>query len=275
MRQEIKQFIKKKIPARFLELVSYKAVTITKIPRNGSIISDLFILRMEDKWETHFELLQLDSLFNPGNEVVQNEVIFSFYSKEGEFLGEKKVVIPAKIKNTIIVNHVARDIDVSEDCLFAIFHSQKKQWINKFDSFIAERGYIGYENVNKGCIKGFVHGNLDAIARKTKKKKDQLLGNYSFFKKKYHLQHSLNGEYIYELYLVNPSSSKQTFIVTEIKDRIEKKTKIDIPSNGMYKYFKGVDKKNSRTNIIIETKLYLARPVVFKIMPSSFDVFHG
>ncbi len=43
----------------------------------------------------------------------------------------------------------------------------------------------------------------------------------------------------------------------------------------MYKYFKGVDKKNSRINIIIETKLYLARPVVFKIIPSSFDVFHG
>ena len=100
------------------------------------------------------------------------------------------------------------------------------------------------------------------------------MGNYSFFKKKYHLWHSLNGEYV-EIYLVNPSSSKQTFVVTEIKDRIEKKTKIDIPSNGMYKYFKGVDKKNSRTNIIIETKLYLARPVVFKIMPSSFDVFHG
>ena len=275
MKQEIKQFIKKTIPARFLELISYKAVTITKVPKKGSIISDLFILRFEDQWLTYFELLQFDSLFNPNNVLVKQEVIFSFYSKKGKFIGEKKLVIPAKIKNTIIVNDLAKDIEISEDCLFAIFHPQKKQWITKFNSFLAERGYIGYKNENKGSIKGFVHGNLDAIARDNPKKKDQLLGNYSFFKKQYHLQYSLNGEYIYELFLVNPSPFKQAFTVIEIKDKIEKKTTIDIPSNGMYKFLRGVDKKNSKTNIIIETKLYLARPVVFKIMPKAFDVFHG
>ena len=44
---------------------------------------------------------------------------------------------------------------------------------------------------------------------------------------------------------------------------------------GLYKYVKTVDKNEDTTFIIIESKLYLARPVVFKIMPLSFDVFHG
>ena len=65
--------------------------------------------------------------------------LFFFLFQRRGIYRRKKSCYSGKDKTQIIVNHVARDIDVSEDCLFAIFHSQKKQWINKFDSFIAER----------------------------------------------------------------------------------------------------------------------------------------
>ena len=47
----IKKLIKKNVPARYLEMISHKAVAITKIPKQNSVISDLFLFRTEDEWK--------------------------------------------------------------------------------------------------------------------------------------------------------------------------------------------------------------------------------
>ena len=274
MKQQVKRVIKKNIPARYLELFSTRAVAITKIPNKGSVISDFFIFRCENGWETFFECLDFDRLLNAESHGLSKKLQFCFYSKNGHFIAEKEVVISSTIKSTLLINKIASDLKINQDGLFTIFHPQKELWISKNKSFLAERGYIGYANAQKGLIKGYVNGNLDAIARSGVKTKDQLLGNYSFFKKEYHLQHCLESSYSYELFLVNPTTKKQSFTVVEYGNDI-KKTKLSIPSKGMYMYTKAVYKNASNSTIIIESKLYLARPVVFKIMPSSFDVFHG
>ena len=272
MKKQLKQFIKKNVPARFLELFSSKAVSITKIPKSESIISDLFILRCENGWETFFECLDLDKLLNVKVDNSKQKLLFCFYSKAGRFIAKQRVPFASSIKRTLLVNKVASDLGIKKDSLFAIFHPQKKQWISKYKSFLAERGYIGYANKNKGLIKGFVHGNFDAIAQNGK---EQLLGNYSFFKKKYRLQHHLESLYTYELFLVNPTTNTQAFTIIEKGDGLSKKTTFSIPSNGMYKYTKSNEEREHTTTLTIESNLYLARPVVFKYMPTSFDVFHG
>jgi len=35
------------------------------------------------------------------------------------------------------------------------------------------------------------------------------------------------------------------------------------------------NKIDSNSRLIIKSKLYLARPILFKYMDTSFDVFHG
>ena len=55
----------------------------------------------------------------------------------------------------------------------------------------------------------------------------------------------------------------------------ELKTQLIIPSGGMGKYVKPVRELQSSSRLIIKSKLPLARPVVFKHMETSFDVFHG
>ena len=275
MKQYLRNFLKKNVPARWLEMFSSKAVLITKIPPMDAVISDLFVLRIEDGWETYFECLQFDALLNPNEEIELQTVIFCFYSNTGQLITERKLTLPREIKTTINLNQFVEDLNLKEDCLFTIFHPQKKYWIRQHDSFLAERGYIGYTNKRLGPIKGFVHGNLDAIARSDSKRTDFLLGNYSFFKKEYRLQHLLEDGNKYELYLINPTSVKQTYNIVEQTKQNENKTRITLPPRGIYKHVKTVDKKEDITSIIIQSKLYLARPVVFKIMSSSFDVFHG
>ena len=275
MKQYLKHYLKKNVPARWLELFSYRAVSMTKIPPADAVISDLFVLRVEDGWETIFECLQLETLLNPSKNGDIQTLNFCFYTKTGQFIKEKKVTLPEEIKTTISINLLVEDLSIQEDGLFAIFHPQKKYWIRQHDSFLAERGYIGYANSRLGPIKGYVHGNLDAIARSDSLRKDLLLGNYSFFKKEYRLQHSLEPGNKYELYLVNPTLTKQRFNLVQKTNQKEDRIKVDLPPMGLYKYVKTVDKNEGTTFIIVESKLYLARPVVFKIMPLSFDVFHG
>lgn len=275
MKQQLKNFIKKSVPARYLEFFSLRAVSITKIPEKDAVISDLFILRLEDGWETYFECLQFVSILNPNEKVNSQKVIFCFYTKIGQFLAEREVVLSNAIKTRLNVNQLVKGLNLREDGLFAIFHPQKKQWISEHNSFLAERGYIGYNNSSLGNIKGYVHGNLDAIARNSSRKEDQLLGNYSFFKKEYYLQHSFDAGITYELFLVNPTSKKQNFNIVQKINQTNKETTLVIPSKGLYKHVLTVDKKDDKSTVIIKSKLFLARPIVFKIMTSSFDVFHG
>lgn len=275
MKARLKHFFKKYIPSSIIELIAPNSISITKIPPKGAVISDLFILRIENGWKTYFECLQYETLLNPKEKVESHTLVFCFYTKGGQRLTEREVTLSLGIKSTINVNQLISDFPLNEDGLFAIFHQLKKNWINQYNSFLAERGYIGYANPKLGSIKGFVHGNLDAIARSTLKSKDKLLGNYSFFKKEYRLQHSFEPGNTYELYLVNPTSTEQKFTIIHQSNLDVAKTTVVTPPKGLYKHVKSVDKKEGITNIIIESKLYLARPVVFKIMPSSFDVFHG
>ena len=235
----------------------------------------MFILRLEDGWETYFECLKFNHIFNPNEKVNQQKVVFCFFKKTGQYIFEREVKLSKSIKTTLNVNQLVNDINLKEDCLFAIFHPQNKYWIRKHNSFLAERGYIGYANPNLGKIKGFVHGNLDAIARNTSSKKDQLLGNFSFFKKEYRLQHTLVKGNTYELFLVNPTQKKQEFKIIQKTSHSFKEILTKIPSNGFFKHCIKVDEKEEKTSVSIESNLYLARPVVFKIMRSSFDVFHG
>ena len=76
MKQYLKQYLKKNVPARWLELFSYKAVSMTKTPPADAVISDLFVLRVEDGWETIFECLQLETLLNPSKKGDIQTLIF-------------------------------------------------------------------------------------------------------------------------------------------------------------------------------------------------------
>ena len=271
--RSFKDWIKNNIPSRFLEIISSKAISITKIPKAKSSVSDLFILRIENNWDTYFECLHFYSLFDPKNIINLQEVEFCFYNKSGYFMGKKNIVLKSNFKNTVNISNLAKSLGITRDGTFAVFHKYKELWFSESNSFPAERGYVGYCNPTIGPIKSFIHGNLDAISKNNKNCKYSLLGNYSFFKKQYRLQNLLKAEFKYELFLVNSSSVNQKISIIEKNTKTIKKKNSILPRNGFFKYDKHIQNKD--VNIEIHSKLYMARPVVFKLMNSSFDVYHG
>lgn len=275
MKEKLKHFVKRTIPASIIELFLPKKVGITKFPQNQSVISDLFIFRIEENWETYFELLNVQNVISPGTEAeVPDKATVFFFNNDGKLISYIEVDTANEMKRSININFLAKELKIKQDGLFSVFHHNPPQLFDDYNSFLAERGYTAYVNPIKGKIKSFVHGNLDSISL-GKHNKTKLLGELSFKEKEYHLQHLLEANNMYELFIVNPSNKIQTFEVIEQSGLKQKKHKLIIPSGGVRKFIKPKNNSNSNTRIIIKSKLSLARPVVFKYMETSFDIFHG
>jgi hypothetical protein len=156
---------------------------------------------------------------------------------------------------------------------FAVFHPNVA---NKFDmagSYLAERGYGGYEYKNLG-VKGYVHGNLDAVA--LTKERVKPLGNSGLIPRFYTVQHNLTGPSTYEFVFTNPTARKIkiTPSISHSPNTWSKAESFQIPSLGTHTYTVDV-KATERTYLRFKSRLYLARPVVFRISNNSMDVFHG
>ena len=272
IKQNIKLWLLKNIDLRLFELFNSKYVFTTKIPlRKDDVISDLFPLRIENNWNTHFELLNILKILSPKIDNLKiKKACFVFFSRDGKKLGEHYINIFDQTKMTVDLKQICNKLKIFKDGTFAVFHQTDFIDIIKNNSFLTERGYVGYSNEDYGPIKAYVHGNFDAISGSYKFK---LLGVTSFFKKKYHIQYKFNDNFDYELKWVNTSNKLMNI---EIYDSFfDKKHTIKIKPGGLKSYICNREETSNSRNIFVKSKLNLARPIIFKYMKNSFDVFHG
>ena len=251
----------------------FLAEGLTRVPAvKESVISDLFIWRKTDEWRTFFELLDINKLINPNyQDIGNNYATFVFYDHTGGEIGRQKVPVKPG-RQTVDVSSM-----LSDGCkgwgTYACFHGKIPEAVSESGSFIAERGYSGYEWKNIGS-RGYVHGNLDAIAMSTKG--IEMLGTSWKDKLIYQLQHELTGPATYEFALVNPTQKKQKveFVTKNIFQNIESHQETTLSSRASI--VKRVElQEGEKLQFAIQSKMYMARPVVFRLQSHSMDVFHG
>ncbi len=271
----LKKTIISLLPQFFLYYLR-KKISLVRIPDNRkSIVSDLFPFRIKNGWETHFELLNLPSLIDPNDDQsVSYCVKFIFFDESGNIFHEWITEVKGCNRRTICLNDILYDKSISGYGTFACFHKKYLTNLVSQGAFLAERGYTGYLNKSISNVKGYVHGNLDALAMSYDDKL-MCLGKNHFNKKEFRLQHQLKGSANYELGFVN-TSDKSEVLTLEIlqENKVAKKIQKYLPSKGIIWISHRLnDEENAR--IIIYSRLNLPRPVVFRIMDNSFDVFHG
>ena len=276
MIRRIKFLIKQYIPTRFLEFLGKKGILVSSIPTDEkSIISDLFLYKIENGWNTFFELLNYSRILD--QKKIDNfnyDITIKFFSPSGVFLKDFKTKSSTFFRLTLDIKKITKDLEIFKNGTFSIFHHYKSNKTIHSKGFLTERGYIGYFNKNISPIKSYIHGNFDAISLNSKNKV-KLLGTYSFFTKRFNLQYELDRRYNYDIVLVNTTPNKQ-----KIQFEIHQNNSVDfikktIPSKGFYEFSKLNNKIDSNSRLIIKSELYLARPILFKYMDKSFDVFHG
>ena len=121
------------------------AQPLTKKPNNPQlVISDLFVWRCNQDWNTYFELLDLASLF--GDEG-QHQANIVFFDDNGEHFYQQLIELSGLNRQVLDISKVLSALKQlpSDYGTFCIFHKKVPNSILKLQSFIAERGYVSYQ----------------------------------------------------------------------------------------------------------------------------------
>ena len=248
---------------------------LTAVPEDKKTkISDLFVWRNSDDWKSSFELLNIAYLFGECG-IFQVDIVF--FDAEGSVFFEKTIELFNGDRQTLNISKILEDNFkagvVGEFGTFAVFHRNTPDTVVKFNSFVAERGYVSY------CYRGsllssYVHGNLDSIG-----KIDQnyvLLGGTSLLKRDYNLQYQLFPGCEYDIALTNPRSKPQKVTIKTFSfndGRIIEVFYSKINSRAAIMYaLKGISQP---CRISIESRMIMARPIIFINKGDNMDVFHG
>ena len=274
--KSLKLVVKKYLPKPLLNKLS-GMMSLTAVPKDpDAVISDLFPYRIEQGWNTYFELLHVPALLDPNNCKENNSANFVFFDVQGKKIFEFDIDTKGIVRNTISIKEVLNKAGIVANGTFACFHTGSPQWVKGNSGFLAERGYTGYQNKTMSLTRGYAHGNLDAIA-KSEDGNLSMLGTTHWKKRKYCLQYELSGTAVYELFFVNTSKSTRKLLIDVISvktGQIIENEIINIPSKGVGCLERKVE-MNDSIKIVINSHLNLARPVVFRSNENSFDVFHG
>jgi len=242
---------------------------LTKKPINPqSAISDLFIWRYNKNWNTYFELLDLASLFGE-KDLHQADIVF--FNNNGEKFHQQSIELSGLCRQVLDISRLLSALKQlpSDYGTFCIFHKKVPHSVLKLQSFIAERGYISYQYKN-APLRSYVHGNLDAID-------DSLtpLGGSSFLNRQYNLQYLLMPDKKYELALINASSinKKIKFKIVEFNNSVQIKESITLRPKQVFVF--PIKDLSNPIRLIVESKMIMARPVVFCFSDNNMDVFHG
>ena len=262
---------------KFIEKAKYSIWIPKNISSPPSLeratISDIFPLRHMNGWETHFELLDTRGLIsgdnsNPNGRTAQ----LVFFDNAGSTLGEELIEIPRTGRKTVKLDSHFSSF-VSNASAFAVFHGERDKSVNLEGSYLAERGYTGYSRI--GCdIRGYVHGNIDAIASVSGK--FQTIGNQGLLPRNYNVQHPLRGPATYEFFISNPTH--RTALIKVLHGNTEggwKETESFLLKSRGSKIFRIEKSDEEATFVRLRSHLYMCRPVVFRITQWGFDVFHG
>ena len=141
------------------------------------------------------------------------------------------------------------------------------------NSFVAERGYVSYR-YKKSPIASYVHGNYDAIGKFGSGYIP--LGGESFLKRSYDLQYHFATKEKYQIFLTNPCKKIKNISVKIISLIDRKKIReLIFEINSKSALFFDLDDAVEPFRISIESRMVMARPIIFRFEENSMDVFHG
>ena len=244
---------------------------LTLVPSGpGAVISDLFLWRRDDGWETVFELLDIFALIDPHLAERPRSVELCIYGSSGHEVVKHHIdVNPGGRRSVSLCDLVPKE--AGEVGTFACFHSGQVPELASPTTFLAERGYCGYARDSR-APRSYVHGNLDAIARGVEA--TEQVGALGLLRSEYRLQLAMDGGSVFELGFVNPTARTQHLVLTESDGLSSSVRRFSLLPRGSQILRVG-EMREKTTQAAVTSRLPMARPVVFYRESQSFDVFHG
>ena len=244
------------------------------IPDFRETVSDLFLWRCDQEWETFFDLTHLAGLLNPDARD-DYTVLIVLYSDMGVEIGRHPVTVDFSRSRLVRIN----DLAAAAQCrhgTFAVAHLAPPASIfGKEATCLAERGYVSYRRkTDASALRSYVHGNLYGVGARPATGRLRAITLPRHQVREYQPQARLDDCQHCEIVLVNYSPRALTVETIAITTGAGRGQSVhsDLPP---------------RASVIIDTRslplervalrapLPMPRPLLFKHYASHFDVFHG
>lgn len=243
-----------------------------KTPKNkNSVTSDLFIWSNKHGFHTYFKLINIAYYATKEDSYIKDNCTIIFFRADGSEYKRLKMEIDGLRTIEIDIHKVIGSIN--EYGTFAVFHERNPQIFQDNNSFLAERGYVGYKTkIQK--FRSYVHGNLDAVTIKSNGKVVPLASSL-IKRRSFNIQYQFNIKNIYLLSLVNPTKRKQRFKINIIKKNTNEVITKCVNINPLGTYIYSLPKVDENAIIKISARVPLPRPIIFKRNRATIDAFHA
>ena len=261
-----------------LRSIGAKVQPLTVCSSEGnSPVSDLFIWKKSNDWETYFRLVNQERIVSgPGVSSKVTHASFIYFSNDGIEIKRITHAIPEKHSALISITKDIADHPGTFGT-FCVIHNLSPKSLTDVDSQLAERGYVGY-SFRGSKLLSYAHGNLDAVAMR-KDGTIEMLGGASILRREYRLQYSINPKEKNLLAFVNPYRKDIKLDISLWSNCRNRKPdqafRICLPSGGSSEILLNLSSMDCEYSVRIKSKLCMARPVVFTYNKTSFNVFHG
>ena len=258
-----------------LKIMSLIGQPLVKKNLSENSISDLFIWRRGDHWETILDLINLGAIINRLDGSPSRQVFLQFYSKTGTKLLDHTHTFDERLMNRINLSLYLKNVE-GEYGVFTLTHLDVPKIMSSFGASLTDRGYISY-CYKYSPINSYVHGNFDAISYPNGDKLPFFLMGTSLMMREYHLQYVFESGNNYEIFFTNPTSSKRKLFIHFIDSHSGALDKIEtffVDKLGVIAFLVTPPPGKS-WRIFVKSRLIMARPIVFKVGNCSADVFHG
>ncbi len=244
-------------------------------PRMSESVSDLFLWRNDDVWETYFDLFHIAGVINP-DFTDEYDVLICLYDPIGVLINTETVKVAFGEIKQLKLQGLLRGRQGFGT--FAIFHMVDNDRLFGGLSCIAERGYTSFRRkTDQSRLRSYVHGNLPVIGMDQHTRRIRTLGLRSIFRQYfYRPQVTFDDCRVFEICLANPVAKPISFTLELLDVRgevIERIQHVLLESGSFCFSSLGLNKPVQWVNLT--SKVRILRPIIFKYYESHFDVLHG
>jgi hypothetical protein len=249
---------------------------LTALPRVAAApVSDLFVWRRSGDWRTFFELTDMPGIYEESTGTSKpREALLLVLDHNGMRIAETRLKAPLHERRIVDISGLVPGADDAFGT-FCVFHAHTPDAISALGSHLAERGYVSF-SYRDAALRGYVHGNLDAVALGPGAS-IELLGGSGVLHREYRLQHELRAPCEYELVIVNPNSASQQVEceILRLKDGVPlERLSASLQPGGSH-VFRFSPAPQERARAIFRSRLVMARPLIFRLENQGMDVLHG
>ena len=277
MRTKIKKILRplydKPLFDHFRAWLGFRPPFFLRPLKTTETISDLFPWRVDDTWETQYDLMNIPSLVFPEKKFIDVTTMIFFDLKGREVSRKNFRLDPFESKKILIRDTLE---GASGHGTFCCFHSiEGQETIQGKQSYFNDRQYVSYSWKGDNFW-NYTHGNIfclskspeEAYVRSIVPKQPKIIT--------YRPQLRMDDCNKFELFYINPLEKPLDILVQGYDENwieLERKKGV-IPPRGL-QVFEFENQSHSVVFVENLSRIGLLRPIVFKHYESFFDVLHG